>query len=214
MAKFTEGTTVELPNYRILMSELEKLTTDKKLIARKMGTAMRYATKPSYQAFVGNLSKVGEKTGNLKRAAQIKVKSYSQSGNAVALVGYVRPGSDASKKKGKGRDRAYHQGFLEFGTKERHIKGPIASSYRSGIFSIAKAGGSLKTTNYPRSFFKRGPATQALSVGRMPVGGRFGRPPLKDAFDKTKGQINQRLGDRTQKVVDSLLKSLKKAESK
>jgi len=40
------------------------------------------------------------------------------------------------------------------------------------------------------------------------------RPPLKDAFGKTKGQINGRLIERTEKVIASLMKALKKAESK
>ena len=95
------------------------------------------------------------------------------------------------------------------------VKGGIASSYSKGVFAIASMpGGGLKTTGYPKSFFKKGMPGQPLTTGSMPVGGRSGRPPLKDAFGKTKGQINRRLIERTEKVIASLMKALKKAESK
>jgi hypothetical protein len=212
MPKYAEGTVVEMPQYQVLLRELQKRTKDTKLISKKMATAMRYVVKPSLQALEANVARIGEDTGNLKKAVAIKVKAYAKSGNAVALVGFIRPGSSSNKTKGKGKDRAYHQGFLEFGTKQRFVKGDIASSYiKKGVFAIAKAGGSLKTSGYPKSFFKRGKKGQALSTGAMPIGGRSGRPPVSDAFNKTKGQLNQRLIDRTQKTIDSLDKALKKA---
>jgi hypothetical protein len=214
MARFAKGASVELPQYRVLMQELQKITKDKKLIARRMASAVRYAAKPSHEALLANVSRVGEKTGNLKRAVYLKVKSYSKSGNAAALVGYIRAGSDSEKNKGKGRDKAYHQGFLEFGTKERFVKGPIASSFRKGAFMIFTIGKSLQTGNYPKTFFKRGKKDQPLSTGKMRVGGISGKPPIKNAFETTKSQINTRLVERTKKVIDSLMKAVKKAESK
>ena len=208
-------TKVEIPHYKVLLRELEGITENKKLIGRAMAQAMQYAAKPTKDALVSNVGRVGVKSGNLKRAVAIKAKSYSQSGNAIALVGYIVPGSSSQKTKGKGKDRAYHQGFIEFGTKQRMVKGGIASSYSKGVFAIASMpGGGLKTTGYPKSFFKKGKPGQPLTTGSMPVGGRSGRPPLKDAFGKTKGQINGRLIERTEKVIASLMKALKKAESK
>jgi len=103
-------TKVEIPHYKVLLRELENITENKKLIARAMSQAMRYAAKPTYSALVSNVSRVGEKTGNLKRAVAIKAKSYSQSGNAVALVGYIVPGSSSQKTKGKGKGQGIPPG--------------------------------------------------------------------------------------------------------
>lgn len=218
MASVQEGTGIEIPQYRVLLAELEKITTDKKIIAQKMAVGMRYAAKPSYDALLSNVRRLGKKTGNLLRAVTIKVKSYSKTGNAVALVGYTRPGSDSKssqKTKSKGRDKAYHAHLVEFGTKPRRTKtSSIASSYGRAAFGMATFGGSVKTQGFPSSFFKRAPQGQTVNLGAMPAGGRSGTPPVKDAFDKTKGQINQRLIDRTQKVIDSVYKALAKAKSK
>lgn len=218
MAKFQQGTTVEIPQYRVLMAELEKITKDKAIIGRKMAVAMRFATKPSYDALLSNVRKIGKKTGNLLRAVSIKVKSYSKTGNAVSIIGFTRPGSDAKssqKTKSKGRDKAYHQGFLEFGTKPRRTKtASIASSYGRAAFGMSNVGGSVKTQGFPSSFFKRAPKGQTVNLGSMPIGGRGGVPPVKNAFDKTKGQINQRLIDRTAKVIEATYKALEKAKSK
>lgn len=65
-------------------------------------------------------------TGNLKRAASVKVVGYDSSGNAVGLIGYRRAGQGASRsaaggKVRKGPDRAFHQFWLEDGTRDREI---------------------------------------------------------------------------------------------
>jgi|LakMenEpi03Aug12_release.lakeMendotaPanAssembly.Ray.scaffolds.fasta_scaffold166610_4 hypothetical protein len=62
-------------------------------------------------------------TGNLRSAAAVKVKAYDKSGNAVGLLGYRRAGRGASAsaaggKVRKGPDRAFHQFWLELGTKD------------------------------------------------------------------------------------------------
>lgn len=66
-------------------------------------------------------------TGNLRSAAMVKTKAYDRSGNAVALLGYQRAGrarsqSAAGGKVRVGPDRAFHQYWLELGTKERTIQ--------------------------------------------------------------------------------------------
>lgn len=62
-------------------------------------------------------------TGNLQSAAAIKVKPYDRSGNAVGLLGYRRAGRGSSRsaaggKVRRGPDRAFHQFWLELGTKD------------------------------------------------------------------------------------------------
>jgi hypothetical protein len=65
-------------------------------------------------------------TGNLKRAVNMKVVEYPKSGVAVGLLGYNRAGEGKSKSAAGGTvqtgpDRAFHQWWLEFGTKQRVI---------------------------------------------------------------------------------------------
>lgn len=212
----TYDATVEIPHYSVLKAELEKISSDKKLIAKVMSSAVRYAATPTLKALEANVSRVGEVTGNLKRAVAIKAKAYNTTGNAVSLVGYIKPGSSSKKQKGKGKDRASHAHFVEYGTKNRLVKGNIASSYlKRGIFGLARTpGGGLKTGGYPRTFFKKGKVGQPLSTGAMPVGGRSNKPPVEDAYDKTKSQINARLIAKTDKAIEQLTKAVKKAQSK
>lgn len=209
-----QAVSVEIPYYKVLLAELEKITTNKKLIAQSMGPAVRFASKPTYDALRANVSKVGTVTGNLKAAVAIKVKTYSKSGNAVGMVGYIRAGTGTAKQKRKGKSNAYHQHLVEFGTKERFVKGNIASAWKFMDFEVYRGGGRTLTTGYPRSFFKKGNPGSPLSVGSMPVGGRSGKPPLANAFEETKQQINSRLITQTDKTIERLMKKLKKAESK
>jgi len=63
-------------------------------------------------------------TGNLERAVTSKVVKYAQSGVAVGIVGYTRAGESGSASAAGGsvrvgKDRAFHQWLLEFGTKRR-----------------------------------------------------------------------------------------------
>lgn len=127
MAKYRQGTEVKIEQYQAILRELNKITDDKKLISQKMAVVMRFATKPTYEALSRYVSAIPEKTGNLRRAvlnkAGHKVKSYRQSGNAVALVGYFKEKKNPKKKPdGKGRDKAYHQHLIEYGTKRRKTR--------------------------------------------------------------------------------------------
>ena len=65
-------------------------------------------------------------TGNLKRAVNMKVVPYRRQGNAVGLIGYNRAGvgsttSVAGGTVQAGPDRAFHQWWLEYGTKQRIV---------------------------------------------------------------------------------------------
>jgi len=73
-------------------------------------------------------------TGNLKRAVTSKVVEYGLDGVAVGIVGYRRAGrADSSSAAGgsvrAGPDRAFHQWWLERGTKERMVMKPADKPY-------------------------------------------------------------------------------------
>lgn len=127
MAKYRQGTEVKIEQYREVQRALQNITDDKKLIAHKMAVVMRDATKPTYAALMRYVSGIPQTTGNLRKAvldgAGHKVKRYYKTGNAVALVGYFKEYKNPKKKPdGKGRDRAYHQHLVEYGTKNRKTK--------------------------------------------------------------------------------------------
>lgn len=87
--------------------------------------AIRKAIQPTVKR-LREVSPVGP-TGNLKRAVASKVVKYREDGVALGLVGYNRAGrgSAASAAGGSvraGKDRAFHQWWLEYGTKERKIR--------------------------------------------------------------------------------------------
>lgn len=190
-------------------------------IARKhMGAAIRRSLKPALNALRGNVRR--GPTGNLKRAIASKVKTY-KSGSAVGLVGFVAAGSGKNRPAGggtvrKGKDLAYHAGFLEFGTKRRKTKGAVASSYkRLGPFQIkpiAKRGkfkGVVRVqTNpkYPRAFFKRAPAGKTVDLREMPVGGSLGQPPIRTAYRESLSQTRRELSGQMALALQKALKDL------
>ena len=93
-----------------------------KQAADVVGDAVRKAIVPMTRR-LREITPVGP-TGNLKRAVTSKVVKYKQSGVAVGIVGYTRAGQGGSSSAAggsvrSGRDRAFHQWLLEFGTKRR-----------------------------------------------------------------------------------------------
>lgn len=197
-------------------------------LARKhMGAAIRRSLAPGLTALRGNVSK--GPTGNLARAITSKVKTY-RSGNAVGLVGFVAAGSGKNKSAGggsvkKGKDRAFHAGFLEFGTKERIIKtssrragASVASSFKTlGPFKIAKVARRGKfagvvrvntSPKYPKAFFKKAPRGEVLSLREMPVGGKKGQPPVKTAYRESLGSMRSALSVEMTKSLINAQKDL------
>lgn len=213
---------VEFPELRQLQQAFRELRPS--LSSKYMGAAIKASLKPGLTALRANVSK--GPTGNLARAITSKVKSYS-SGNAVGLVGFTAAGSGKTKSTGgsvrKGKDRAFHAGFLEFGTKERVIKtssrragASVASSFNTlGQFKIAKiakrgkfAGAVRVNTSpkYPKAFFKKAPRGQMLSLGHMPVGGKKGRAPVKTAYRESLPSMRQLLAAEMTKSLNNAMK--------
>ena len=92
--------------------------------AQVLGDAIEKAIWPAYLR-LREVTPEGP-TGNLKRAIAYKVIRYKNSGVAVGLIGYQRAGMGSSRSAAGGTiragpDRAFHQWWLEFGTKQRTI---------------------------------------------------------------------------------------------
>lgn len=115
--------TAEMVELRQLQQDIGRLFSqaDK---ARILKAALTKAIEPTFR-LLQQITPVGP-TGNLKRAISKKVLVYSKDGGAVALVGFRRAGKEASESAAggsvrRGPDRAFHQWWLEQGTKERTI---------------------------------------------------------------------------------------------
>jgi hypothetical protein len=97
---------------------------DNEGLASTLAEALERALDPAVRRLREN-TPVGP-TGNLKRAVNMKVVKYKTSGVAVGLIGYNRSGfgktnSAAGGSVQAGPDRAFHQWWLEFGTKQRVV---------------------------------------------------------------------------------------------
>lgn len=193
------------PDMDELRAELKKLPTN--LAAKHFGAALRKAVQPGLTALRRNTPK--GPTGNLRRSIKTKVKTYPRDGRAVGIVGYSWGGEN----------KGYHQGFIEFGTKDRQTKGSFASSFRKrGPFTISKprklgrpprdlfgAAGDryarrlqqnrrvTTSPKYPKAFFKRASAGERVKLGKMPVGGRTRVPPVKTSFEQSKAAMQAEL---------------------
>ena len=93
-------------------------------------------------------------TGNLRRAIAVKTKRYPRTGVGIAILGFR-----SGRKMNEAYDNTklgYHQGLVEFGTKER---------------------------------FRRTDRGTRASTGKMPIGGSYGRPPIRSAWEQTRERV-------------------------
>lgn len=107
----------------------------KNIAATVIGAGLRRAAQPGESALKSIVSQMQGPTGNLRRAIKTVVKKYPRDGAAVAIVGFVKAGTGKSRsaaggKVRKGPDRAFHQFWLEFGTKDRYIGTPASTPYK------------------------------------------------------------------------------------
>ena len=122
---------IEGPDFYELKNEFKKLPSN--IAARVIGAGFRRAAKPGESA----LKQVTPRgpTGNLQRAIKTIVKRYPKNGAAVAVIGYIKAGTAPSKSAGggtvkKGRDRAFHQFWIEFGTRDRTVSTLASTPYQ------------------------------------------------------------------------------------
>lgn len=104
----------------------------KKEASEVLAEAIEIAIFPAFRR-LGEVTPRGP-TLNLYRARAMKVKKYPRDGAAVGLIGYQRAGAaQASSAAGgsvrTGPDRAFHQWWLEFGTKQRVIQKKSTKPY-------------------------------------------------------------------------------------
>lgn len=172
-----------------------------KQAAQVLTPIIRAAIQPTVRR-LREITPVGP-TGNLKRAVTSKVVTYKQDGVAVGIVGYTRAGSGPSSSAAggsvrAGKDRAFHQWWLERGTDERKNFKPQLRRYarksptkpfarrRNGQWELVMGKGVLhlveeKTPTYiASSFNKLGPFQIVKQIGRD---GRVETdPPYPNAF--------------------------------
>lgn len=122
---------IEGPDLYELRQQFKALP--KNIAARVIGAALRRVAAPAERALKSTAPK--GPTGNLKRAVKTKVVKYPRDGAAVAVVGFVKAGTGKSRAAAggtvkKGPDRAFHQFFVEFGTKNRVIRKAAAKPYQ------------------------------------------------------------------------------------
>jgi hypothetical protein len=129
--------------------------------------AVRQAIKPAL-ARLKSLVPTGP-TGNLKAAVTSAVRKYPKNGTAVGLVGYRAAGRAPSTSAAGGsvrvaKDRAFHQGFIEFGTKDRKAGAIASTSYtrrpyqrtsRSGTRHVVGGHNVSRQGGYINSSFRR-----------------------------------------------------------
>jgi HK97 gp10 family phage protein len=215
MGNFT-GVKVEFPELAELRKQLRQVP--KNIAAKHLGAAIRKASKPGLDALRAEV-RANQKgpTGNLRRAITTKIVTYKKTGNAVGMVGFTKAGGGKTTATGgkvqKGKDRAYHAGFLEFGTQPRYTKKSIASSYKSlGPFVIkppprrGKFAGSNRvqtTPKLPKAFFKRAPSGQRVFLGRTQP-----ERPIATAFKKSAGGIRAALKAGMQTAIENAAKDL------
>jgi hypothetical protein len=113
-----------------LYDEFKKI--DKRIAATCLGAGVKRAMETCLSELKA-LTPRGP-TGNLYRAAHIRTKKYTNTGTGVAVVGYRKAGKAPSRSAGggkvrKGSDRAFHQFWIEKGTKNRTIDKPADIPY-------------------------------------------------------------------------------------
>jgi HK97 gp10 family phage protein len=196
---------MEFPELTEMRKQFKQLPTS--IAAKHMGAALRAAMAPGVAALKQNTPK--GPTGNLRKSIKTKIKKYVKDGNAVGIVGY---------ETGKG-SKGFHQWFVERGTGERQTKGRYASTFRSktpgraGAFQIitpkrGKSAGMMRTKPSPKSFFKSAKAGEVVRLGKMPIGGRTGVPPVKTSFTQAqpamRSILQQELATRLEKALSEV----------
>lgn len=245
--------TAEMMNLKELQEAIGQISKPE-VKAKIIKAAMEKAILPAFNR-LKQITPVGP-TGNLKLAAAKKVVAYNRNGVAVGLVGFRRAGRQPSESAAGGsvrvgKDRAFHQWWLEEGTKERLVNklsntpyfrrghyrttrsgdrvpvaghvvsgqnAYIASSFnRLGPFKMVATprpprgmeGQRVQTDPaYPRAFFKK--SRDPIRINPMPPGGS-GPPPLKTAWEETRGQVAEILSRELRISLEAALTTLSRS---
>jgi hypothetical protein len=144
--------TADIPGLEEIRKQI--LGLGKTLSSKYMASGLRSAAeKGGTREALKTLTPRGP-TGNLRRAIAVKSKRYPRTGVGIAILGFR-----SGRKMNEAYDNTklgYHQGLVEFGTKER---------------------------------FRRTEGGLRVSTGKMPVGGSYGRPPVRTAWEQTRARV-------------------------
>ena len=210
----------------------------KKDMAAVLQQALDVAIEPAYLR-LREITPRGP-TGNLLRAAARKTKAYPRDGNAIGLIGYNRSGTAGSDSAQGGTvqtgpDRAFHQWWLEYGTKPRlvskfankpyerrsklgtvHIvRGQnafIASSYKKlGPFKVIRGRDRRQDDfetdpPYQKAFFKK--SSSPIRIPAMRLGGINGQPPVRTAFEQSQKNVEFLLEQELGSVLNRAVQTL------
>ena len=140
------------------------------IFTRHMVAAIKAAMKPGV-TLLKNETPRGP-TGNLKRSVKQVAKMYKKDRRWFGAVGYSATGAKSKIHKDgfrTGSNLGYHQGLVEFGTKQRFTKGRYASSASRFLTAVSnnKSGGIVTKPKPPKGFFKSAPAGQTVDMGQM-----------------------------------------------
>jgi HK97 gp10 family phage protein len=126
----------------------------KNLAAKHMAAGLRRAAEKGGTLQALKSATPRGPTGNLRRSIAIKSKRYPRTGVGVVVLGF-RSGRRMNEPYDN-KKLGYHQGLVEFGTKER----------------TRRTQGGVR-----------------VSTGKMPVGGAYGRPPVRSAWEQTREKV-------------------------
>jgi len=162
--------TVNVPGLEQIRNQFLALPNN--LAAKHQAAALRRAAEQggTLQALKANTPR--GPTGNLKRAIAVKSKRY-RSGVGIAILGFK-----AGRRQNEDFDKTrlgYHQGLVEFGTKER---------------------------------FRKTKDGRLVSTGKMPVGGYYGRPPIRTAWEQTRSRVERLMVQELTKAFDAAAREL------
>lgn len=183
---------IELPTLKEIRIAFRQLPGN--IAAKHMAAALGRAIDPAYKRLKKNTPR--GPTGNLKKAVKKRTKRYVRDGAGVALIGYRKPPRGTEIEDRKSNELGYHAHLVEKGTRERTTTGRVASSFNTrGAFSIQRMKsrrlrGALRTSPKPPKAFLKGTFSGGkVSLGKMRVGGKSGRPPLQTTFAETKSEL-------------------------
>lgn len=163
--------TIDVPGLEQIREQFSKLGTN--MAARYMAAGLKDAAEQGgVKQALKQFTPRGE-TGNLRRAIAVKTKRYPRTGVGIAIIGYK-----SGRKMNEPYDPTklgYHQGLVEFGTKQRYRR--------------AKDG-------------------RLVSTGKMPVGGRMGKPPVRTAWETTRQAVEAKMVDSLTKAFNNAAKDL------
>ena len=203
MARIVAGTGIVIDEFKQISDMLRDYP---RAIRRKyMKAAFNAVTKPAMRALKQATPR--GPTGNLKRSVTKKVSAN------FAIVGYA-----AARRNADENQKGYHQNLLEYGGRKiRRTKGRVASTFasqgkgRSGkIETRTTKQGKLRTTRprFPKGFLKSASAGERVTLGKMPVGGRTGKPPIRTAFSAAEGEIRSVLKQQMSTVLERANKDM------